>query len=536
MPKLGPKNNYREFLKKKRKYAKKVKQGKVFKDTDGDGLSDYEEKYLYHTDPKNPDTDGDGMNDGREVKRGRNPLGPGKLKDLFIPHAGNNYQPHALKPRRLLFHAVSVVAIKAVVVVFILFYPLSAWLSPDMALAEAKKIIELTNNLRQIISLPALIESQKLNQAAWQKVEDMALNQYFAHVSPTGLGLKNWLEKIDYKYSIAGENLAVGFSKAEDVVAAWKASPTHYDNIIESNFKEIGVAMVEGKFNQVDTAFIAQYFGTPATPSLQGGQVTPASVSNSLDVQNAPVQTVEPVAEAEPAPAKSETNQPALKTAIEGKKLSAAETPAPIVNNEPLAATAPIITAIEPLATTTPAEVIQKEIIIDQQTAVLSIKNDPLNNGKAIQIQTILPVDTVSAQVIINNRKITLSKTPDQTNAWYGVSLISAEEEKNILNPLIPASIAVADSKGAILNGKIDWDEVKITKVTPLEHYQLYKNNPAAAMAPVMNLSGLYFKLILSLALIAILLNIFIEIRKQHPHIIIYSFAFIGLLAAMIIF
>lgn len=534
MLKQGQKNNYQEFLRKKRKYAKKIKQGFKFKDTDGDGLSDYEEKYIYGTDPKDPDTDGDGMNDGDEVKRGRNPLGSGTLKDLFIPHAGNNYHPHSLKPKRLLFHALSAVAIKAIVVIFVLFYPMSAWLSPDMALAEAKKIIELTNNLRQVISLPALIESQKLNQAAWQKVEDMALSQYFAHVSPIGLGLKNWLEKIDYKYSIAGENLAVGFSKAEDVVAAWKASPTHYDNIVENNFKEIGVAMVEGKFNQVDTAFIAQYFAAPATPSLQGGQGTPASAPSLANIQTAPVQTIEPVAEAEPILVKSETNQPAPKTAIEGKKLSTAETPAPI--DKPIASAIPITAATESLATSTPAVVIPKEIIIDQQTAILSIKNDPLNNGKAIQIQTILPGDTASAEIIINNRKITLSKTPDQTNAWYGVSLISAEEEKNILNPLIPASISVTDSNGAILNGKIDWDEVKITKVTPLEHYQLYKNNPDEPMRAIMNLSGLYFKLILSLALIAILLNIFIEIRKQHPHIIFYSFAFLGLLIAMIIF
>src|SRR3990167_8126773 len=193
MRKPEQKNNYQEFLRKKKKFAKKVKQGKIFKDTDHDGLCDYEEKYLYRTDPKNCDTDGDGMNDGDEVKRGRNPLGPGTLKDLFIPHAGNNYQPHALKPKRLLFHAASVVAIKAVVVAFVLFYPMSAWLSPDLALAQAKKIIELTNNLRQAVSLPALLESQKLTQAAWQKAEDMALNQYFAHTSPAGLSLKNWL-------------------------------------------------------------------------------------------------------------------------------------------------------------------------------------------------------------------------------------------------------------------------------------------------------------------------------------------------------
>ena len=43
------------------------------KDTDGDGLKDWEE-VLWGTDPNNPDTDGDGTPDGVEVKEGRNPL------------------------------------------------------------------------------------------------------------------------------------------------------------------------------------------------------------------------------------------------------------------------------------------------------------------------------------------------------------------------------------------------------------------------------------------------------------------------------
>ena len=38
-----------------------------FPDTDGDGLMDHEELYIYGTDPFNPDTDGDGCSDGDEV-------------------------------------------------------------------------------------------------------------------------------------------------------------------------------------------------------------------------------------------------------------------------------------------------------------------------------------------------------------------------------------------------------------------------------------------------------------------------------------
>jgi len=43
-------------------------------DTDGDGLSDYEETFIYGTSPFLEDTDGDGTLDGVEVKNGTNPL------------------------------------------------------------------------------------------------------------------------------------------------------------------------------------------------------------------------------------------------------------------------------------------------------------------------------------------------------------------------------------------------------------------------------------------------------------------------------
>lgn len=46
-------------------------------DTDGDGLSDYDEIFVYETDPNNPDTDGDGLSDGDEVLvHGTDPLNP----------------------------------------------------------------------------------------------------------------------------------------------------------------------------------------------------------------------------------------------------------------------------------------------------------------------------------------------------------------------------------------------------------------------------------------------------------------------------
>jgi hypothetical protein len=196
------------------------------------------------------------------------------LKNYFVPHAGNDHLPHALKPKRLLFHVSGAVVAKIVVVVFVCLFPLRAWMSPDLAAQESKKIIALTNDLRAGLMLPLLSEDQKLDRAAADKVSDMLLNQYFAHVSPAGLRLETFLKKAGYAYAMAGENLAMGYDGAPAVVAAWEKSPTHYANLTDPNFRDIGVAMDSGRFKGVDTAFIAQYFGrTVQAPVAAGSAV-----------------------------------------------------------------------------------------------------------------------------------------------------------------------------------------------------------------------------------------------------------------------
>ena len=60
------------------------------RDSDGDGLSDYEEIYEYHTHPLNADTDNDGIPDGAEIDAGTDPLDPYDPED-----AANSATPYA---------------------------------------------------------------------------------------------------------------------------------------------------------------------------------------------------------------------------------------------------------------------------------------------------------------------------------------------------------------------------------------------------------------------------------------------------------
>ena len=51
-------------------------------DSDGDGLTDAEEEWVWHTDPNNRDSDGDGIPDGWEVANGFSPLDPWDMSAL----------------------------------------------------------------------------------------------------------------------------------------------------------------------------------------------------------------------------------------------------------------------------------------------------------------------------------------------------------------------------------------------------------------------------------------------------------------------
>ena len=69
-------NKFNELLEKVEKYESLLRERSelITKDTDGDGITDFDETNLYKTNPNSPDTDGDGIIDGIEITKGFNPL------------------------------------------------------------------------------------------------------------------------------------------------------------------------------------------------------------------------------------------------------------------------------------------------------------------------------------------------------------------------------------------------------------------------------------------------------------------------------
>jgi hypothetical protein len=70
-----------------------------------------------------------------------------------------------------------------------------------------------------------------------------------------------WITQTGYEYLYAGENLAKDFITAQSAVDAWMASSTHKSNIISPYYKDMGIAVVEGKLQGKPTVLVVQIFG-----------------------------------------------------------------------------------------------------------------------------------------------------------------------------------------------------------------------------------------------------------------------------------
>ncbi len=101
--------------------------------------------------------------------------------------------------------------------------------------------IRLTNLERTNRGLPALQAHWELSRVARYKSQDMVLNHYFSHTSPTYGSPFTMMQSFGLKFSAAAENIAYGQRTAQEVVNGWMNSPGHRANILSQSCTHIGV-------------------------------------------------------------------------------------------------------------------------------------------------------------------------------------------------------------------------------------------------------------------------------------------------------
>lgn len=213
-----------------------------------------------------------------------------------IPDPDNDFRPLALRHRPLALVSTLLLAVKLIAMTTVALVPQTA----DLATITSTTIVNLTNAERKKAGVSTLAVSPALTSAAQQKAQDMLEHDYFAHISPSGVTPWFWMAKVGYTYEMAGENLAIDFTEAEDVVAAWLASPSHRDNMLQAGYTETGVAVATGEFQGGTSTVVVHMFGRP--PGVAASSPAPTSTGKAAGTQAAPTPSATPTPAPSPTP------------------------------------------------------------------------------------------------------------------------------------------------------------------------------------------------------------------------------------------
>lgn len=123
-----------------------------------------------------------------------------------------------------------------------------------------QQVVDLVNQERAAAGLSTLKVNSELSAVAEKKAEDMAVNNYFSHTSPTYGSPFDMMKQFGISYTAAGENIAMGQRTPAEVMNGWMNSPGHRANILNASYTEIGVGYVT---NSDGTGYWVQEFIRP---------------------------------------------------------------------------------------------------------------------------------------------------------------------------------------------------------------------------------------------------------------------------------
>lgn len=124
--------------------------------------------------------------------------------------------------------------------------------------ADEQQMLDLVNKERTSQGLSPLKVNPTLTQVARAHSKDMIQNNYFAHNSLDGKTPFDRMKAAGITYKTAGENIA-GNSSVQGAHTSLMNSPGHRANILNANFTEVGIGIVDG--GQYGKMFTQDFMG-----------------------------------------------------------------------------------------------------------------------------------------------------------------------------------------------------------------------------------------------------------------------------------
>jgi len=233
--------------------------------------------------------------------------------------------------RRLLIGALAAALASAAIVTATLLGG-TADSSADTSLdAEEQAFITLLNQYRAQNGLAPMLIDPGLQQAAEWMDNDMGVNHYFSHTD--SLGQSPWTRMCNFGYCYStwkGENIAAGYTTGAAVFEGWRTSPGHNANMLNVNFRVMGLARL-----YVPGSVYGYYWTNDFGGYVTAGAYPPQGPTNTPAPANAPAPTATPTPVPTASPTASPTNSPtpspsAVPTFTPSPAPSAAPTASPV--------------------------------------------------------------------------------------------------------------------------------------------------------------------------------------------------------------
>lgn len=252
------------------------------------------------------------------------------IKHWFVPHKRNDHRPHLIRAHGLALMAFLIIGVQ--LAANLLQAPAARALVRGNVLAYATDItpvdlLNLTNQERVANGLPALRLDARLNQSATLKAQNMFAENYWAHVSPSGIQPWYWFQQAGYTYKYAGENLAKDFDTSAGAVQGWMNSPGHRANILNANYTDVGFAVQNGTLVGGQTTLVVAHYGAVASSSTSVAATVPARTPTPQPVVKAATVTPTPAPAPTPAPTPVATPTPSPAASPSGAPVIARVTP-----------------------------------------------------------------------------------------------------------------------------------------------------------------------------------------------------------------
>jgi uncharacterized protein YkwD len=110
---------------------------------------------------------------------------------------------------------------------------------------NAEMARDLINQYRVDNGLKPLVINAKLTEAAKDHCRDLAKWDRISHYGSDGSNPWDRVKRTGYKARIAAENVGTGQINFDEVLKGWKDSPGHNKNLLLSDGKEMGLALVQ---------------------------------------------------------------------------------------------------------------------------------------------------------------------------------------------------------------------------------------------------------------------------------------------------